>query len=157
MINQPTDRRKEFDHEYAFHDSLIGEKPGRRKCAQPVWRPSLHVGASIAGLPAGEGYSAAGAAHSIPDGCDPAMRNGKSQPRTARQSAAPLRSSARRTRVRLSLDARMILISPFLKLNDRMQELLADKNPLKIDVRIVCGKSELQPQEIESTTTKWES
>ncbi len=43
----------------------------------------------------------------------------------------------------------MILISPFLKLNDRMKELLADKNRLKIDVRIVYGKSELQPQEIE--------
>ena len=43
---------------------------------------------------------------------------------------------------------RLILISPFLKLNDRMKELLADKNRLKIDVRIVYGKSELQPQEI---------
>src|SRR5690606_15940224 len=32
---------------------------------------------------------------------------------------------------------------------DRMKELLADKNRLKIDVRIVYGKSELQPQEIE--------
>ena len=30
---------------------------------------------------------------------------------------------------------RLILISPFLKLNDRMKELLADKNRLKIDVR----------------------
>ncbi|RYZ85059.1 MAG: hypothetical protein EOP06_16925, partial [Proteobacteria bacterium] len=39
---------------------------------------------------------------------------------------------------------RLILISPFLKLNDRMKELLADKNRLKIDVRIVYGKSELQ-------------
>ena len=44
---------------------------------------------------------------------------------------------------------RLILISAFLKLNDRMKELLADKNRLKIDVRIVYGKSELQPQEIE--------
>lgn len=43
---------------------------------------------------------------------------------------------------------RLILISPFLKLNDRMKELLADKNRLKIDVRIVYGKSELQPEEI---------
>lgn len=38
---------------------------------------------------------------------------------------------------------------PLLKLNDRMKELLADKNRLKIDVRIVYGKSELQPQETE--------
>jgi phosphatidylserine/phosphatidylglycerophosphate/cardiolipin synthase-like enzyme len=44
---------------------------------------------------------------------------------------------------------RLILISPFLKLNDRIKVLLADKNRLKIDVRIVYGKSELQPQEIE--------
>ena len=44
---------------------------------------------------------------------------------------------------------RLILISPFLKLNNRMKELLADKNRLKIDVRIDYGKSELQPQEIE--------
>jgi phosphatidylserine/phosphatidylglycerophosphate/cardiolipin synthase-like enzyme len=43
---------------------------------------------------------------------------------------------------------RLILISPFLKLNDRIKELLADKNRLKIDVRIVYGKSELQPEEI---------
>ena len=41
---------------------------------------------------------------------------------------------------------RLILISPFLKLNDRMKELLADKNRLKIDVRIVYGKSDFQPQ-----------
>lgn len=43
---------------------------------------------------------------------------------------------------------RLILISPYLKLNDRMKELLADKNRLKIDVRMVYGKSELQPAEI---------
>lgn len=43
---------------------------------------------------------------------------------------------------------RLILISPFLKLNDRIKQLLSDKNRLKIDVRIVYGKSELQPEEI---------
>ena len=43
---------------------------------------------------------------------------------------------------------RLILISPYLKLNDRVKELLEDKNRLKIDVRIVYGKSELQPAEI---------
>ena len=31
---------------------------------------------------------------------------------------------------------RVILISPFLKLNDRVKELLEDKNRLKIDIRI---------------------
>lgn len=43
---------------------------------------------------------------------------------------------------------RLLLISPFLKLNDKMRELLTDKNRLKIDVRIVYGKSELAPEEI---------
>ncbi|MGL5039568.1 MAG: phospholipase D family protein [Aeromonas sp.] len=43
---------------------------------------------------------------------------------------------------------RVVLISPFLKLNDRIKELLTDKDRLKIDVRIVYGKSELQPEEI---------
>ena len=43
---------------------------------------------------------------------------------------------------------RLILISPYLKINDRVKELLADKNRLKIDVRMVYGKSELQPAEI---------
>jgi phosphatidylserine/phosphatidylglycerophosphate/cardiolipin synthase-like enzyme len=43
---------------------------------------------------------------------------------------------------------RLVLISPFLRLNDRIKELLEDKNRLKIDVRIVYGKSELQPGEI---------
>jgi phosphatidylserine/phosphatidylglycerophosphate/cardiolipin synthase-like enzyme len=47
-----------------------------------------------------------------------------------------------------SASDRLILISPFLKLNDRIKELLEDKNRLKIDVRIVYGKSELQPEEI---------
>lgn len=43
---------------------------------------------------------------------------------------------------------RLVLISPFLKLNDRIKELLEDKNRLKIDVRVVYGKNELQPEEI---------
>ena len=43
---------------------------------------------------------------------------------------------------------RLILISPLLKLNDRIKELLEDKNRLKVDVRIVYGKNELQPEEI---------
>lgn len=47
-----------------------------------------------------------------------------------------------------SASDRLILISPFLRLNDRIKELLEDKNRLKIDVRIVYGKSELHPMEI---------
>lgn len=41
---------------------------------------------------------------------------------------------------------RVILISPFLKVNDRIRELLEDKNRLKIDVRLIYGKSELLPE-----------
>lgn len=43
---------------------------------------------------------------------------------------------------------RLILISPYLKLNERIKELLEDKNRLKIDIRIVYGKSDLHPEEI---------
>lgn len=43
---------------------------------------------------------------------------------------------------------KLILISPYLKLNDRIKELLEDKDRLKIDIRIVYGKNELQPKEI---------
>ena len=43
---------------------------------------------------------------------------------------------------------RLIIISPFLKFNDRIKELLMDKDRMKIDVRLVYGKSELAPQEI---------
>ena len=45
-------------------------------------------------------------------------------------------------------DDRLILISPFLKLNDKIKELLEDKNRLKIDIRIIYGKSELHPEEM---------
>jgi phosphatidylserine/phosphatidylglycerophosphate/cardiolipin synthase-like enzyme len=42
----------------------------------------------------------------------------------------------------------LVLVSPYLQLNDRIRELLEDKNRLKIDVRIVYGKVELRPDEI---------
>lgn len=43
---------------------------------------------------------------------------------------------------------RLFLISPYLRLNERVREMLDDKNRLKIDVRIVYGKTELHPDEI---------
>jgi polyhydroxyalkanoate synthesis regulator phasin len=43
---------------------------------------------------------------------------------------------------------RLILISSYLRLNDRIKELLEDKDRLKIDIRIVYGKSDLHPDEI---------
>ncbi|HKR03914.1 MAG TPA: phospholipase D family protein [Bacteroidia bacterium] len=44
-------------------------------------------------------------------------------------------------------DERLILISPFLKINPRIKELLHDKNNLKIDIRVIYGKDELKPEE----------
>ncbi|WP_027420424.1 phospholipase D family protein [Crocinitomix catalasitica] len=41
----------------------------------------------------------------------------------------------------------LIIISPFLKINNRIKQLLEDKNILKIDIRVIYGKNELQPQE----------
>lgn len=43
---------------------------------------------------------------------------------------------------------RLVLISPYLKFNDRIKELIHDKQALKQDVRIVYGKSELEPSEM---------
>ena len=44
---------------------------------------------------------------------------------------------------------KLILISPFLRLNDRIKELLEDKDRMKIDIRVVYGKNELHPAEIQ--------
>jgi phosphatidylserine/phosphatidylglycerophosphate/cardiolipin synthase-like enzyme len=43
---------------------------------------------------------------------------------------------------------RLIIISPFLKMNDRIKELLDDRDRFKIDVRVIYGKNELSPDEI---------
>lgn len=42
---------------------------------------------------------------------------------------------------------RLILISPYLRLNDKIKELLEDKNRLKIDIRIIYGKKDLIAEE----------
>ena len=42
---------------------------------------------------------------------------------------------------------RLILMSPYLKVNQRLKDLLEDKNRFKIDIRVVYGKNELQPEE----------
>jgi len=47
-----------------------------------------------------------------------------------------------------SASERLILISPFLRINERIRELLEDKNRMKIDIRIIYGKNELQPDEM---------
>ena len=43
---------------------------------------------------------------------------------------------------------RLVLISPFLKVNERLKELIEDKARFKdIDIRVIYGKNELQPEE----------
>lgn len=42
---------------------------------------------------------------------------------------------------------RLVLISPYLKINERIKQSIEDKNRLKIDIRVVYGKNELQPDE----------
>lgn len=42
---------------------------------------------------------------------------------------------------------RLVIISPFLKINERIKEHLADRDRFKIDIRVVYGKNELQPEE----------
>ncbi len=44
-------------------------------------------------------------------------------------------------------DEKVILISPYLKINDRIKELIEDKNRMKIHIDVVYGKNELQPDE----------
>lgn len=42
---------------------------------------------------------------------------------------------------------KLVLISPYLKINDRIKQELEDKNRLKIDIRVIYGKNELQLEE----------
>ncbi len=42
---------------------------------------------------------------------------------------------------------KLFLISPYLKINDRLKQSLEDKNRMKIDIRVIYGKNELQPDE----------
>jgi hypothetical protein len=42
---------------------------------------------------------------------------------------------------------KLILISPYLKINERIRQLMEDKDRDKIDIRVVYGKNDLQPEE----------
>lgn len=42
---------------------------------------------------------------------------------------------------------RLVLISPYLKINEKIKQSLEDKNRMKIDIRVIYGKNELQPEE----------
>jgi len=44
---------------------------------------------------------------------------------------------------------KVYIVSPYLKLSDQIKELLNDKEREKIDVRIIFGKQELNPSELE--------
>ena len=45
-------------------------------------------------------------------------------------------------------EERLVIISPFLRINERIKSLFEDRDRMKIDIRVVYGKSELQPEEI---------
>lgn len=42
---------------------------------------------------------------------------------------------------------KLVLISPYLKINDRIKQSLEDKNRMKIDIRVVYRDNALQPEE----------
>lgn len=44
---------------------------------------------------------------------------------------------------------RLYIVSPYLKLSDNIKELLNDKEKEKVEIRIVFGKQELSPTELE--------
>ena len=51
---------------------------------------------------------------------------------------------------------RLVIISPFIRVNPRIKDLLEDRDRLKIDIRVVYGKNELHPEEnnwLESMTS----
>lgn len=57
--------------------------------------------------------------------------------------------SARLQKIIRESDDRLVLISPYLKINPRIKELLAQKSQTRTHVRVIYGKSELQPEEQE--------
>ena len=42
---------------------------------------------------------------------------------------------------------KVVIISPYLKINDRLKGILEDKDRMKINIHVVYGKNELQPSE----------
>lgn len=43
---------------------------------------------------------------------------------------------------------RLVLVSPYLRTNERIREFLDDRERLKIDIRVVYGKTDLAPDEM---------
>jgi RNA polymerase-binding transcription factor DksA len=46
-----------------------------------------------------------------------------------------------------SANEKLILISPYLKISDRLKQSLTDKDLMKLDIRIIYGKSEIELSE----------
>ncbi|MBA2115847.1 phospholipase D family protein [Bremerella alba] len=46
-----------------------------------------------------------------------------------------------------STKERLVIISPYLRLSDKIRELIEDLDRLKIDIRLVYGKNDLHPRE----------
>ncbi len=44
---------------------------------------------------------------------------------------------------------KLILISPFLKISDQLKQSIEDKDRMKIDIRVIYGKNDLEPSEYE--------
>jgi PLD-like domain len=46
-----------------------------------------------------------------------------------------------------SADEKLILISPYLKISDRLKQSITDKDLMKIDIRLIYGKTEIELSE----------
>ncbi len=55
--------------------------------------------------------------------------------------------SNRLEQIILGAKDKVIIISPYLKINDRLKGYLEDKDRMKINIHVVYGKNELQPAE----------
>ncbi len=64
--------------------------------------------------------------------------------------------SARLEKIITGAEERLVLISPFIRVNSLMKELIKDKDRLKTDVHVIYGKNRLHPEEdswLESLTS----
>ncbi|ADI73382.1 hypothetical protein Metev_0467 [Methanohalobium evestigatum Z-7303] len=44
-------------------------------------------------------------------------------------------------------DDKLIIVSPYLQINERLKDLIQDKDRMKIDIRVIYGKNDLKPEE----------
>ena len=55
--------------------------------------------------------------------------------------------SAQLTEIIKNAKKRLVIISPYLRVNRQIKELLEDKDRMRIDVLVIYGKNELRPEE----------